>query len=181
MEFNKIIIYMKCKECEKEKPIVNSFFKMCRECNYKRLEDRKSSKMNTLRRTERKSLKTKETRLKRNVGAGERVSRNKGGKKPLKNFDLDELFYEKCFHNSDHKCEECSKNLPTEFKDDAGRVISRFRYSHIVAKSIAPELRHDLNNINHLCHECHFKWDFQDRKNMKIYSKNKSKYPQFLK
>jgi hypothetical protein len=32
-----------------------------------------------------------------------------------------------------------------------------------------------------LCHTCHFKWDMGDKKSMKIYEKNRLKYPHFLK
>tara|TARA_R110002020_G_scaffold392352_1_gene602611 strand:+ start:1666 stop:2088 length:423 start_codon:yes stop_codon:yes gene_type:complete len=133
---------------------------------------------------DKKSLRTSDTRLKRSVKGNKNHKISYGGDKRSKSLStliLDEIFYEKCFNNSNHECEECSKKLPTEFRNDAGKIVSRFRYSHIVAKSIAPELRHDINNINHLCHECHFQWDHGNRKKMDIYKKNQLKFPQFLK
>jgi len=154
---------------------------MCRECNNERLEAKKPKKVNTLLRSSKESSTSSVSKLDHKVKQGERVKIKQGGRATGKNLLLDELFYEECFNLSNHECEECGKNLPTEFRDDRGRVIARFRYSHIVAKSIAPELRHNINNINHLCHKCHFKWDFQDRENMIIYSSNKVKFPQYLK
>lgn len=93
----------------------------------------------------------------------------------------DEDFYEECFNNSNHKCEECGKNLPTEFRDDNGKVLARYRYSHVIPKSIAPELRHEEININHLCLEHHQEWENGDKESMKIYLKNKARLPQYFK
>ena len=87
---------------------------------------------------------------------------------------------EKCFNQSNHKCEECGKQLPTEFRNEEGKIIARWRYSHIVAKSIAPELRHDTNNINHLCLDHHTQWDFGNKDEMKVYTKNAQKLPKYF-
>ena len=73
-----------------------------------------------------------------------------------------------------------SKQLPKDFRDEDGKVMYRARYSHIVPKSIAPELRHDENNINHLCFTCHQKWDFGNKKEMRIYDENRNKFPNYL-
>tara|TARA_R110000851_G_scaffold231605_1_gene384387 strand:+ start:1327 stop:1686 length:360 start_codon:yes stop_codon:yes gene_type:complete len=96
------------------------------------------------------------------------------GSKSLGNKILDEIFYEKCFNGCKvHECEECGDPLPTEFRGDDNKILYRARYSHIIAKSIAPELRHSLININHLCMSCHQSWEFGTREDMKIYKSNK--------
>ena len=172
---------MSCSKCKKDKSIKNAFHKLCMECNNERLEAKKPAKVYTLSSSKTKSVKSKETRLKRKVRDGEKIKK-KQGRKMGKNFELDEIFYEKSFNQCKiHECEECRNPLPTEFRDDNGKVIARFRYSHIIAKSIGPEIRHDLNNINHLCLACHTVWDFGDKKSMKIYAKNKLRFPQYLK
>ena len=91
------------------------------------------------------------------------------------------MFYEKCFNEcTDHSCEECGTDLPKVFRHD-GTIVARWRYSHIIAKSIAPELRHDVKNINHLCFSCHQLWEFETRKDMKIYKTNKERLPKYFK
>jgi hypothetical protein len=101
-------------------------------------------------------------------------------KKNIKRLAEDEAFYQECFDLSNHKCEECGVQLPTEFRNDEGKVNARWRYSHIVAKSIAPELRHDTNNINHLCLKHHTQWDHGDKKSMKIYDGNKGRLSRYF-
>ena len=82
---------------------------------------------------------------------------------------------------SNHKCEECNVDLPKKFRNEDGRVIARWRYSHIVPKSIASHLRHKVENINHLCIKCHGIWENGDKHLMKIFSKNYALFPEFLK
>ena len=162
----------------------NSFHKLCKKCNIERLESSKSNKTVKHTRIDRKSFRTNETRLKRSVKGNKNHKMTYGGEKrskSLSTLELDEIFYEKCFNNSDHKCEECGKQLNTEFRDENGKVINKSRYSHVVPKSIAPQLRRDMDNVNHLCFEDHFKWEFGNKKEMKIYKKNKLKFPNFLK
>ena len=173
---------MSCSKCKKDKPIKNTFHKLCLECNNKRLEAKKEPKSTTYINKKEKSSRVVEPRIKRKVESSEAIKKKQGRRKMGKNFDLDELFYEECFNScKDHSCEECGKPLPTEFRNDDGRIIARFRYSHVIAKSIAPELRHDINNINHLCLECHTKWDFGDKKSMDIHEKNRKRFPDNLK
>jgi len=175
---------MECKGCNKEKEIANKHWKLCAICNRERLDEGKEPRAYKYVRKDIKAVKTTETRLKRDIDKGS--SRHKlvygGGGKPkgLSNLILDEVFYEKCFNNSNHECEECGTSLPIEFRDGAGKLIARFRYSHIVAKSIAPELRHSLKNINHLCLRCHTKWDFGDKKSMDIYRANSILLPDYF-
>lgn len=110
-----------------------------------------------------------------------RLSKKNNGNK----IDLikeDEDFYEKCFNScKKHNCEECGKMLPEIFRSFSGKVIAKWRYSHIVPKSINKNLRHDEKNINHLCLNCHQRWENGDKKNMNIYEKNKKKFPWFFK
>ena len=170
----------KCKNCKQQKKLVNSFHGLCSFCNNKRLEDAKNSKPCNHNKIERGALKTAVNRIERNVASGVKPTKKKNNKTKDK-IKLDENFYEECFNTSNHKCEECNAQLPDEFLDPSGKVNARYRYSHIIPKSISPELRHSIDNINHLCMSCHQNWDFGDKKSMKIYPKNKVKFPGFLK
>lgn len=171
---------MACLKCSRDLSIENKHFKLCRECNNERLYGNKFGKVykNTL--TSKKSLKSTGIRRK----AKNKIVRiDHSIKEPerLSKVEKDEIFYEKCFNACKiHECEECGKDLPNHFKNEEGKVIARFRYSHIIAKSIATELRHIVKNINHLCILCHSKWEHGDRKSMKIYSKNKKRFPNHL-
>lgn len=161
---------MSCSKCNKEKNIVNKFHRLCLECNNDRLYGNKFGKVYKYTKKKKKSLKTHKNKLKQSVS-----------NKTLEEIKKDEEFYEKCFNQSNHKCEECNKDLPTQFRDSEGKIIARYRYSHIVPKSIASHLRRLVKNINHLCFHCHFKWDMGDKKSMKIYEKNKEKFPEYFK
>lgn len=136
----------------------------------------KYGKQYNLTRSEIKPLRTRKNKAKKSLF----VKLDTKIKASTKRLAKDEAFYEECFNVSNHKCEECGTNLPTEFRDSEGNVNARWRYSHIVAKSIAPELRHEVNNINHLCLKHHTQWDHADRENMKIYEKNKERYPKYF-
>ena len=167
---------MNCKNCNIEKNIVNKHFGLCQECNNERLHGSKYGKSYNVSKKEIKPLRTKINRIDHKVPfGGQRIS------KSWQIILLDEAFYEECFDVSDHKCEECGQRLPDEFRNEEGKVNARWRYSHIIAKSIAPELRHDTNNINHLCLKHHTQWDHGDKKSMKIYESNKLKVPNYLK
>tara|TARA_R110000737_G_scaffold353327_1_gene404197 strand:- start:929 stop:1405 length:477 start_codon:yes stop_codon:yes gene_type:complete len=157
---------------------------LCLQCNRERLHGSKYGK--PIKHTQKKiksksasiwSLKVsdKKEKLVHTIFGGRRAGKTWG------NFELDEIFYEKCFNSSNHKCEECNEKLPEEFRDSNGKIIYRARYSHIIAKSIAPELRHTLKNINHLCFLCHQKWDFGEKSKMKIYKKNQKNFAKYLK
>ncbi|UXQ88852.1 hypothetical protein [Tenacibaculum phage Larrie] len=92
----------------------------------------------------------------------------------------DEEVYEKVFNSSDGKCENCGEELPDIFRYN-GKVVARWRFSHIVSKQVAPHLRHDESNFNNLCFECHQKWEFSPNKSkMKIFAKNLKKFPEYL-
>ena len=84
----------------------------------------------------RKSLRTKINRLDHKVKVGKKTTKKQSENRSGKNLKLDEAFYEESFNQSNHKCEECGIQLPTEFRNDDGKINARWRYSHIVAKSI---------------------------------------------
>ena len=154
-----------CSNCGKNKPLVNKFFKLCLFCNTERLNANKKPKEYDRVKTLKKPLKK---------------PKNKFSEKTKEKIKADEEFYEKCFNMSDHKCEECGCDLPTEFRDDNGKVLARWRYSHIIPKSIASNLRHNIDNINHLCLNDHAKWENGDKESMKIYDKNIKKFPKYF-
>ena len=167
---------MNCKNCNTEKNIINKHFGLCLECNNERLHGSKYGKTYTVSKKEIKPIRARKNKAKKSLFSNVKAT----PKKSVNRLAEDEVFYEECFNMSNHKCEECGKQLPTEFRDEEGKINARWRYSHIVAKSIAPELRHDTNNINHLCLAHHTQWDHADRKNMKIYNSNKERLPRYL-
>lgn len=175
---------MICKNCGLEKPIVNKHFGLCLECNNKRLHGSIYGKQYKHTQKKQSPLKQAKNKLKQKEKWSRIVRVIDGGRREGKSWTIlfmDEAFYEQCFNNSDHKCEECGEKLPTEFRNSEEKVIMKSRYSHIIAKSIAPELRHVLKNINHLCFICHQKWDFGEKTKMKIYKGNKKLFPNYLK
>lgn len=150
-----------CSCCGKPNRIVNKFFWLCMVCNNLRLSKNKKEKETLDNSYFVKSLKqTKKT-------TSQKIKE-------------DEEFYEKCFNQSNHKCEECGCQLPENFRDENGKVIARWRYSHIIPKSISNELRHNTKNINHLCMKHHMQWEHGDKENMSIYSKNRKLFPNFF-
>lgn len=177
---------MDCVNCELNKEIVNKHFKLCLECNNLRLYGNKYGKRYKIKQKPINFIKT--TKKLKNFNSNKKNKANKKSlfapktneEEKLNRIELDEIFYEECFNDSNHKCEECNKDLPTEFRDGEGNVIARFRYSHIIQKSIAPQLRRVRKNINHLCLSCHSRWEFGDKKNMKIYESNKLLFPNYL-
>jgi hypothetical protein len=149
---------MCCKKCGQDRFIVNKHFSLCGICNSERLSNNKPTH--------------KVEKIKR---GGVKIN------KMQVNINADENFYLECFNLSNHECEECGAPLPNEFRDSNGKVNARWRYSHILSKSIYPELRHNVKNINHLCLKHHTQWDHGDKKNMKIYELNKLKFPNLIK
>lgn len=155
---------MTCKNCGKDRHIVNKFFGLCQECNNLRLHGSKYGKQYQVSPKQRKPLKAKKGNSFRQMS-----------ERAVDMIKKDEEFYEKCFNNSNHRCEECDARLNDVFRDDEGKVACRWRYSHILAKSIAPEFRHNLLNINSLCFLHHQQWEFGDKKSMKIYEGNQKR------
>jgi len=144
----------KCKECESPH-VVNSFFSLCQKCNNNRLYGNEFGKMYDS--------------VKRPTGFKNKPKNNiKGGlsDKAKNTIKKDEELYEKVFSCSDHRCENCGAQLNIDFRDNEGRVIARWRYAHLIAKSIAPKLRHTVENVVNLCLECHQQLDFGDKEKM---------------
>lgn len=169
---------MACNSCHKDSKIANKHFNLCLECNNIRLHGSKYGKEYNKTLNRKQSIKTLI------FSPGDRRSKSlfaptlkQVNKNTLKE---DEQFYEQCFNLSDHKCEECESPLPSIFRDESGKIVARWRYSHIIAKSISAQMRHNVLNINHLCLVCHTQWDHGDKKRMKIYKKNQIRFPQFL-
>ena len=180
---------MNCKNCNKEREITNKHFNLCHECNQERLHGSKYGKQYKYIKKPRKFLRSAQNNFKKPDTTKSKVGKNKKSlfspiikpKNRIKTtLELDEEFYEKCFNNSDHKCEECDCDLPTVFRNEESKIVARWRYSHIIPKSIAPELRHKIKNINHLCLEDHSEWEFGDKRKMKIYNENCKKFPRYF-
>ncbi len=168
---------LKCKECGNTR-VVNKFHQMCADCNNIRLHGSKYGKVGKLVQTKRKPVRTAKKGLKGRVSISARV--RVGVRTTRDKIIEDEAFYEKCFNMSNNKCEECGEELPSAFLTDSGKVAARWRYSHIIPKSIAPKLRHDTNNINHLCLKHHSEWENGNKEKMKIFKGNKKRFPNHL-
>ena len=177
---------MSCSKCNLDKEIVNKHFGLCLECNNLRLHGSKYGKQYKGIGSNKKSfLAPKKPKKFRNKSKGKPKKSlfvsNLKEKDELTTLQKDEIFYEECFNScKDHKCENCREELPSVFRDEEGKIVARFRYSHIIPKSIASHLRHVLKNINHLCARCHTRWDHGDKYNMKIYSENVKKFPNYF-
>lgn len=178
---------MGCSKCGLDKKIVNKHFDLCLQCNnlrlygniygkqYKGIQNKSNPQLSPKKPKKfppKKKSKSKKSLFTSNLNIKEKQKHSM--------IELDEIFYEKCFNASNHKCEECGCNLPDQFRDEDGKIIARWRYSHIIPKSIAKHLRHLMNNINHLCLKCHMRWENGDRENMKIYPENAKKFPKYF-
>jgi hypothetical protein len=97
----------------------------------------------------------------KNSKKGRLIGFSKSAKKKI---DQDKKFYEELWSERPHYCEECDKDL--------GENWAKYMFSHILSKGSQPKLRHNKDNINILCLECHQKWEFGDKKSMKIYPAN---------
>jgi hypothetical protein len=160
----KILKYMCCSNCNLKLRLVDKVLKLCKDCKKETLDKSKNKK-------------GKYTYIKRNSFYNYSKNNVSKNNRILK----DEEFYEKCFNScSLHMCEECGLKLNDKFRDNDGKIINRFRYSHIIPKSIASNLKYSLYNINHLCLKCHSNWENGDKKSMRIFPKNKKRFPQYL-
>lgn len=173
----------KCNGCKKDKEIVNSHYKLCNQCNETRLKVSKASKPlqeGIYIKTIKYPLRPKETPIKQKAKKSLFINDLPNKRTASIAILEDEDFYEECFNLSDHLCEECGTQLPEEFRDENNKVAARWRYSHIIPKSIAPELRHSVSNINHLCIKCHTEWENGNKVEMSIFPSNFKKFPNFL-
>jgi DNA-directed RNA polymerase subunit RPC12/RpoP len=121
---------MSCNSCEKDRTLVNQKYKLCDECNYKRLHKGQSKFQVAV---EKRRIKLK--------------------KKPTKTLGEKALFLE-IWKERPHFCEEenCKKFLGYEPK--------AWFFSHIKPKSTNPELRLKKSNIKLRCYKCHSRFDF---------------------
>lgn len=170
---------MLCRNCEQPKLIINKHFGLCQECNNLRLYGNKYGKQYKETFSNKKPIRAVKNSIKKKSKQSLFTSIIKKESKQTV-LEKDEIFYQECFNQSNHKCEECNCDLPTIFRDEDGKIIARWRYSHIIPKSIASELRHRMININHLCLKHHTMWDFGDKKSMKIYKTNQVRFPNYL-
>jgi hypothetical protein len=170
-----------CKNCKKKQKISNAFFGLCLICNNERLRLKNGVKKNkTTKYMQKQKEFNKKANNKLKSDFKESLGRKTNEKKRNGAIIEDEKFYEQSFNLSNHKCEECNKQLSTDFRGEDGKVLVRWRYSHVIPKSIAPELRHNLLNINNLCLQCHQEWENGDKVKMSIFSHNYSNFPNYL-
>lgn len=76
-------------------------------------------------------------------------------KKKRKTTGEKKLFLE-IWEERPHFCVKCGLFLGSEPKV--------FYFSHIKSKGAHPELRLDKKNIELLCYDCHYAWEFKSRK-----------------
>ena len=172
-----------CKECKENKEITNAHFQLCMKCNNNRLQannDKNKPKEYNNTTFAKTTFKRAINKQKEPAKKSLFIKTYDKSKSTKTKINEDEAFYLECFNTSNHKCEECNTNLPDEFSDSNGKVIARWRYSHIVPKSIASELRHVVKNINHLCLKCHGEWENGNKVKMKIFEENYSRFPNYL-
>lgn len=146
--------------------ITNKTHNLCSWCNHIRLHGETPIETQIKKKKERDKVSYQNNKKRPYFRSG-------ASKKRKETRNKDHEIYRKLFNRSNHVCEECGKPLPTEFEDDDGNLIAIWRYSHILGKKRWGEYRHKIWNFNDLCLDCHQVWDFGDKKNMKIYSKNK--------
>lgn len=174
-----------CNNCKTDMPIVNKHFGLCQDCNNIRMHGSKWGKQSPHKEKKKKEPARKSMFVDLASGNDKTVYHVYGGRRSGKSMIaklfMDNAFYKQVFNRSDHKCEECSTQLNDVFEDESGKVLNRWRYSHIIPKSIAPELRHEVGNMNNLCLKCHMEWENGDKKSMKIYKGNKERWPQYIK
>ncbi|MFW6273067.1 MAG: hypothetical protein ACOC2U_04750 [bacterium] len=136
-----------CSNCENERLIVNKTHNLCEECNHIRLHG--ETKFETIK--------------------------NKLNNKKQKSGQIykDEETYEKVFYSKPCFCENCRKPLPNKFRDENGKIIARYQYSHILGKGAWPQYRNEVWNIMKNCLYCHQEWDFGEKRKMSVYEKCK--------
>lgn len=171
-----------CKVCG-SKWVVNKTHKLCDKCNQLRLHG-KSRTERAINKAKSNTEPYKHTKTQSEASKRAKKGIKRGiSDKAKKTIEQDELIYEEVFNTTENKCENCDCKLPDEFRDEDGRVIARFQYSHIVGKARASHLRHVRLNFNRLCLECHTIWDFgtqAEREQMKIWKNNLKNFENYL-
>lgn len=84
-------------------------------------------------------------------------------RKQKERFKTDEDFYKFCWSVYPHYCEETGRPL---------LEYSASYISHILTRGAHPDMRYDPRNVNILCYQMHEKWEFGNRKEMRIYERN---------
>jgi len=129
-----------CKSCGKKQYIVNKKHLLCTICNQEKIHKKPYIEI----------IKEKQQRYKQNQV-----------KRSLKMIDEMDLTYEKVFNQASKPlcCAECGRKLNQNLREN-GKIIDRFRFSHILPKSKYPEFKYDTRNFFILCFKCHQKWEF---------------------
>ena len=155
---------------------------LCSECQYLKTHGKTRQETYSERRIEKDKLKPKQTysytlitlksSKKRKKTVSSILLKNEKLEKRREQIRKDEETYEQVFNSRPHECEECGRGLSDVFRDENGMVVARWQYSHILSKAAFPEYRNDPRNMNRLCLDCHQRWEWKNRENMKIYEKN---------
>lgn len=142
-------------ECERKNVPINSKG-LCSECQYKKTHGRSRQEVYLERSKEREKNKPiKYTFAKRKP--------LKTYKKRLKKSNTGELeMFKEIWEERPHIC----SNL--NCRRDLGEDLNIQYFSHIRSKGAFPELRLDKNNIDLLCCQCHYVYEFQDRSKLNI-------------
>lgn len=146
-----------CKECEKNKPLNSRG--ICPECVFAANHNGQNRQEYYLSRSKGKGLDEDD----------------------LERIRKDEETYEQVFNEQPPFCLNCRRKLNTIFRDEKGKIIARYQYSHIFTKKAYPEFRNNPKNFNRLCFFCHNQWEFGDRSEMRILPINEEIKEQLLK
>jgi len=132
-----------CVKCGKIRPIQNKKG-ICTECIYKQNHNGKTPIQVQIEKQKLKQIK-KKTPI--------RYKQKETGLKE---------FFEQIWKERPHYCENenCRKFL--------GQFPKPINFSHRKSKGSHPELKLDKNNIDLLCPECHYIWEFGDRTKIKL-------------
>jgi len=153
---------LKCKVCGSIY-VVNKTHKLCNKCNQFRLQEIKDSNAKI---SHKKEINTIISKKKKPLKSSKETT-----KKRKETLIKDRETYLKVFNTKLSICEECGILLPDIFEED-NRIVFIAQYSHILTKAAHPELRHEPENFNRLCLNCHQKWEFGNREIMNIYTEN---------
>jgi len=126
-----------CKCCGQVKPIQNKTKGFCSDCVYKQNHNGKNQ-FEVAREKQKQKVYLPKPIVSKFKSSGER-----------------ELF-QQIWNERAHYCEHCGKFLGSEAKS--------FFFSHKISKGKENSLRLDSDNIQLLCFDCHFAYDFQGEK-----------------
>lgn len=141
------------KGCGGYKFIKNKSLQLCQYCNNKHLAFLKAQKVKP------QGKQWDKVPLSRR-GAGGKVQQHG----PKKVNELDKWYWDS-WKSRPHVCEECGLPL-------TGTMSHSF-ISHILSRGAHPCLATHSKNFNIICFDCHQRWEFKDKENMKIFITNK--------